>query len=60
MMVSALCISVVLMACTLAGLVLGGVTFWPALWLSWGIGLVAFLLVCLVGWGADVPRWRDE
>lgn len=61
MMIAAGCVAVLVCGVIFAGLTLGGVAFAVALPIAWGTACVAFLLVCLVGAGAEInARRRDE
>ena len=60
MIVAALCLSLLAFVVIFAGLTLGGLAFASAVPIAWGTACVAFLLVCLVGYGADISaRWRE-
>ena len=61
MMVAASCVAVVLFAVVLAGLTIGGLAFASALPIAWAVSCAAFLLVCLVGYGASISgEWRER
>lgn len=61
MIPAAACLAVVVFVAVCAALTVGGASFWPALTAAWVVACVAFLLVCLVGHGAEMSaRWRER
>lgn len=63
MIPAAACLAVVVFGVVFAALTVAsrGGAFWAALTAAWVVACVAFLLVCLVGHGAEMSaRWRER